>query len=87
MYRGRGDVYKGQFERSRKRVTVDKLTSLIESITVGCLPKLEEYIRTQLAQDEPKQKRLKTADLYPISGCVAVAKVVRVVTLLSLIHI
>ncbi len=67
------------FEKPRKSVTADKLKELLESITVECLPRLEAHVRGMLSQPDPKQKRLKTAELYPISGTASDARVFRVV--------
>jgi len=68
------------FERPRKGASYDKIKELIESLTVGCLPRLEERIRAALSQPDPKQKRLKTCDLFPIRGRESDAKLFRVVT-------
>ena len=68
------------WERPRKKVTAEQVTGLLESITFRQLPKLEEHIRNELHQPEPKQKRLRTEDLYPISGYPSDLPVFRVVT-------
>jgi hypothetical protein len=57
------------FKRPRKSVTADKIQDVVESITQASLPKLEDHVRERLMQAEPKQKRLKTTDLFPIRGC------------------
>ena len=66
------------WERPRKKATAEALRALLESITIRCLPKLEEHIRQQRGQEEPKQKRLKTTDLYPMRGADSEARVYRV---------
>jgi len=54
------------WEKPRKRVTAEKVKALLESIAHRHLPELEKHIRDHLHQAEPKQKRLRTDDLYPI---------------------
>ena len=56
------------FKRPRTGSTVTKLKALVEGLTFSHLPKLEETVRCALEQPDPKQKRLRTTDLYPISG-------------------
>jgi hypothetical protein len=68
------------FRKPRKDATASKVKSLVESLTIGCLPRMEERVRNLLQQAEPKQKRLKTTDLYPVSGRDASDRVFRVVT-------
>jgi len=68
------------FEKPRKNTSADKIREVIDALTIGSFPRLEERIRTSLAQADPKQKRLKTTDLYPISGHDSEAKAYRVVT-------
>ena len=68
------------WERPRKQVTAEKLKMLLESLTVGCLPDLENSVRRLLEQPDPKQKRLKTTDLYPIRGRVSDKQVFKVNT-------
>ena len=68
------------FERPRKNVTADKLKLLVESLTFADLPTLEDTVRRLLEQPDPKQKRLKTDDLYPVGGRTTHAPVFRVVT-------
>jgi hypothetical protein len=45
------------FRKPRKNMTVDKIKSLVESLTVAYLPRLEDRVRDLLHQPEPKQKR------------------------------
>jgi len=72
------------WDRPRKRVTADKVKVLLESIAHRHLPELEKHIRDHLHQTEPKQKRLRTDDLYPISStCPSDDLVFRVVTPLA----
>ena len=66
------------WERPRKKATAEALRALLESITIRCLPKLEDHIRQQRGQEEPKQKRLTTTDLYPMRGADSEARVYRV---------
>ena len=68
------------FKRPRNKSTVERLKALVGGLTVSCLPKLEESVRTALEQPDPKQKRLRTDDLYPISGHQSNAQVFRLVT-------
>jgi hypothetical protein len=68
------------FTRPRKSSTAEKIKEIVESLTVGRLPRLEDIVRDRLHQPKPKQKRLKTTDLFPISGRVSDAPVFRVVT-------
>lgn len=68
------------FERPRKSVTADKVKAIVEALTFASLPSLEDTVRRLLEQPDPKQKRLKTADLYPIRGRTTDAPVFRVVT-------
>ena len=68
------------FKRPRKSVTAEKITSLLESVTHECLPKLEEHLRRELQQDDPKQRRLQTHELFPIRGFASSEAVFRVET-------
>jgi hypothetical protein len=68
------------FRRPRKSTTAEKIGSLVEYLTIGDLPRLEDKVRDLLHQAEPKQKRLRTTDLFPISGREASDQVFRVVT-------
>jgi hypothetical protein len=68
------------FRRPRKSTTAEKIKSLVESLSIGDLPRLEDKVRDRLLQPEPKQKRLKTTDLFPISGREASDQVFRVLT-------
>jgi hypothetical protein len=68
------------FRTPRMNTTADKIKELIESLTVGCLPHLKVHVRALLHQAEPKQKRLKTTDLFTISGRASGAPVFRVVS-------
>ena len=52
---------------------------LLESLTAGDLPNLEDRIRALLHQAEPLQKRFKTHALFPISGRKSERPVFRVV--------
>ena len=67
------------FQRPRKSITADKIQEVVQSITHGSLPKLEDHVRERLLQAEPKQKRLKTTDLFPIRGYASDDPVYRVV--------
>ena len=67
------------FKRPRNKSTVDRLKTLVEGLTVSCLPKLEGSVRKALEQPDPKQKRLRTDDLYPIRGHQSDAQVFRLV--------
>jgi hypothetical protein len=68
------------FARPRKSSTAAKIKEVVESLTISCLPRLEDVVRDRLHQPEPKQKRLKTTDLFPISGRASDAQVFRVLT-------
>ena len=67
------------FPKQRNTVTVNKFKMLLESLTAGDLPNLEDRIRALLHQAEPLQKRLKTNALFPISGRKSERPVFRVV--------
>ncbi len=66
------------WEKPRKAVTAERLKTILGSLTFGCLPQLEEHVRTEMLAPEPKQKRF-LVDLYPISGSASDEKVFRVV--------
>lgn len=66
--------------KPRKSCTADKLKETIESIKFSDLHRLEDYVREQLEQPEPKQKRLKTADLFPMTALTSDRPVFRVTT-------
>ena len=56
------------FPKLRNTVTCDKLKQLLETLSFTCLINLEDRIREELHQAPPKQKRLRTDDLYPKSS-------------------
>ena len=66
------------WERPRKAVTAGRLKTLLESLSFGCLPRLEDHVRAEMAAPDPKQKRF-LVDLYPLSGRASDKKVFRVV--------
>jgi hypothetical protein len=53
--------------RPRKATTANKVEELLTSIKFKHLPKLEDHIRETLHQPEPRQQRLQTSSLYPLS--------------------
>ena len=53
--------------RPRKAATANKVEELLTTTKFRHLPKLEEHIRETLHQPDPKQKRLLSANLYPLS--------------------
>ena len=55
--------------KPRKGVTADMIKDLLEGMTLEQLPRLEDYIREQLSQPEPQQKRLRLTELYPLTCC------------------
>ena len=66
------------WDKPRKNVTAEKLRETLEALTFGDLHRLEDALRERLAQPEPKQKRLKTTDLYPIAPRESAKQVFRV---------
>jgi hypothetical protein len=67
------------WKKPRKSSSANLMKDLIEGMTFRRLQNLEEYLRDQLSQPEPQQKRLRAAELYPLS-CTRASeeKVVRV---------
>jgi hypothetical protein len=68
------------FEKPRKNTSADKIREVTDALTIGSFPRLEERIRTSLDQADPKHKRFKTTDLFPIRGYDSESKAFRVVT-------
>jgi hypothetical protein len=65
--------------KPRKNVTAELMKTTLEGFTFENTSNLEEYLREQLVQPEPQQKRLRTSAIYPLT-CTAAspAPVVRV---------
>jgi hypothetical protein len=57
------------WKKPRKNVTADLIENVITGATFEQLPRLEDYLRDTLSQPEPQQKRLRTAELYPLMAC------------------
>jgi len=60
--------------KPRKNTTAELMKSLLEGMTFEVMPRLEAYVRDQLSQPEPQQKRLRAGELYPLTCTRAVAK-------------
>lgn len=65
--------------KPRKSVSADAMKDILVGMTFEQLPNLEAYLRDQLNRPEPQQKRLRPAELYPLTCTRATAEpVVRV---------